>query len=120
MNTTIPLCFRSLGDWQGYQDAARYTPVTASLGICEDCTPAYEAQMVAAGRCEKAKHSADAERAEAEAYADAVDRRLEAEEAKARHAAEERARIDAKKARGPLSGTQRARISRQRAKEARA
>ena len=44
-----PACFPSQSDYQAWRDPARIAREPAT--ICDDCTPAYRAQMMAERRC---------------------------------------------------------------------
>jgi len=48
---TYPACFDSHEQWLMWQAAARLAHPSPSSGYCEDCTPAYQAEMSEIDRC---------------------------------------------------------------------
>lgn len=49
----VPRCFDSPRQYSEWRDAARQCYSTlATIGPCNDCTPAYQQKMIGQGRCE--------------------------------------------------------------------
>ena len=50
----VPACFHSLEQYEDWKVLARMAGanVAPRTGVCVDCTPEYQSEMIACGRCE--------------------------------------------------------------------
>jgi hypothetical protein len=54
----VPRCFETKAKFQAWKDSAHHKDLESEPAtICDDCTPAYRAEMNAAGRCEQPEWS---------------------------------------------------------------